>query len=70
MPSRTDYSIRVVIIVIIDYNDDKNDVLDYDQIAFERTLDAKREPKRPRQGPDRDQTNIKMRTLGPDQRAN
>ena len=48
----------------------KNDVLDYDQIAFERTLDAKRDTKRPRQGPDRDQTNIKMRTLGPDQRAN
>ena len=57
--------------MIIDYNDDnKNDVLDYDQIPFERTLDANAHPKRPRQGPDRDQTNIKMRTLGPDQRAN
>ena len=56
--------------MIIDYNDDKNDVLDYDQIPFERTLDANAPPKRPRQGPDRDQTNIKMRHLGPDQRAN
>jgi hypothetical protein len=45
----------VVIILIIDYNDDKNDVLDYDQIAFERTLDAKRDPQKAppgaRQGP-------------------